>query len=174
MVTPATSKEEKMEAQAARTQLDTVTGALLPVQTDVPRCFVCGLENPSGLKLRFRKEGPSSVSTQFTAPYDWTGWGNILHGGFQALLLDEITAWVPFGLWNERAFVTKEMCIRYVRPAYVETQLFIVGYLVEDMQREIIVRGEIKDERGSILSEARCTLVRLSEEAMERISCYEL
>jgi uncharacterized protein (TIGR00369 family) len=160
-----------MEVQAARKQHDAVTGALLPVQTDVPRCFVCGLENPSGIKLRFRKEGPTCVSTQFTAPYDWTGWGNILHGGFHALLLDEITAWVPFGLWNERTFVTKEMRIRYVKPAYVETPLFIVGYLVADRQREIIVQGEIKDEHGRILSEARCTLVRLSAEAMERISC---
>ncbi|PKN89309.1 MAG: hypothetical protein CVU51_00980 [Deltaproteobacteria bacterium HGW-Deltaproteobacteria-1] len=160
-----------MEEQAIKKYHDAAMGELLPVQTDVPRCFVCGLENPSGLKLRFRKEGPTSVSTQFTATYDWTGWGNILHGGFQALLLDEITAWVPFGLWNERTFVTKEMRIRYVKPAYVEMPLFIVGYLVEDMEREIIVRGEIKDERGCILSEARCTLVRLSKEAMVRISC---
>jgi len=141
---------------------EVAVGELLPAQTDVPNCFVCGLENPSGLKLRFRKEGPSSVSTQFTPPKDWTGWKNIMHGGFHALLLDEITAWVPFGLWNERSFVTKEINIRYIKPVYVGMPLFIISALVEDKGREMIIRGRILDEGGNVLSEAICTLVRLS------------
>ena len=149
---------------------DIAVGELFPAQTDVPRCFACGLENPSGLKLRFRKESLTSVSTEFTAPRDWTGWGDILHGGFHALLLDEITAWVPFGLLNEHAFVTKEMTIRYRRPAYVDKPLFVIGSLVEDRRREIIVRGEIRDEYGNVLSEATCTIARLSEEAMNSLS----
>ena len=159
-----------MREQVARKYLDLAIGELLPAQTDVPRCFACGPDNPSGLKLRFRKEGPTSVSTEFTPPKDWTGWKNIMHGGFQALLLDETMAWVPFGLWNERAFVTKEMSIRYIRPAYVEKPLVIVGSIVEDLGREIIIRGEIRDEHSNVLSEARCTVVRLSEETMNSIS----
>lgn len=141
---------------------EVAVGELLPAQTDVPNCFVCGLENPSGLKLRFRKEGSSSVSTQFTPPKDWTGWKNIMHGGFHALLLDEITAWVPFGLWNERSFVTKEINIRYIKPVYVGMPLFIISALVEDKGREMIIRGRILDEGRNVLSEAICTLVRLS------------
>ncbi len=149
---------------------DTSIGELLPAQTDVPRCFACGLENPPGLKLRFRREGPFSVSTEFTPPRDWTGWENVLHGGFHALLLDETMAWVPFGLWNERAFVTREMTIRYIRPALVQMPLFVVGSLVEDLGREITLKGEIRDPRHNVLTEARCTLVRLSRETMDGIS----
>jgi len=159
-----------MKEQSARDNNETAVGELLPAQTDIPRCFVCGLENPSGLKLRFRKEGPDSVSTRFTPPGDWTGWKNVMHGGFHALLLDEVTAWVPFGLWNERAFVTKEMSIRYIRPAYVEKPLLAVGSLIEDKGREIIIKGELKDEQGNVLTEAICTLVRLPKNVMDRIS----
>ena len=71
-----------MREQSAWNLNDVAIGELLPAQIDVPRCFVCGLENPSGLKLHFRKEGPNAVSTWFTPPKDWTSWGNIMHGGF--------------------------------------------------------------------------------------------
>ncbi len=159
-----------MREQTMTKQNDAAVGELLPAQTDVPRCFACGLDNPSGLKLRFTKENETTVSTQFTAPYDWTGWGDILHGGFHALLLDEITAWVLFGLRNELAFVTQEMTIQYRKPAYVEQPLYIVGQLVEDQGRRIIVKGEIRDEEGNILSEAQSTLVRLKPEVMKFMS----
>lgn len=142
---------------------------LLPAQTSVPRCFACGSDNPSGIKLRFTKENETTISTRFTPPYDWTGWGNILHGGFHALLLDEVTAWVPFGLWNEPAFVTKEMSIKYIKPAYVEQPLYVLGYLIEDLGRKIIVKGEIRDENGNVLSEATSTIVRLDPEVMKNI-----
>lgn len=159
-----------MKEQKRQTSSDTSIGDMLPAQTDIPNCFVCGLENPSGLKLRFMREGPDSVGTRFTPPGEWTGWKNVMHGGFQALLLDETMAWVPFGLWNERNFVTREMTIRYIRPAHVEKQLHIVATLVEDLGRKIIVRGEIRDETGNVLTEARCTIVRLSQEEMKNIS----
>lgn len=149
--------------------IDTPDVKLLPAQTDVPRCFACGLDNPSGLKLRFTKENETTISTRFTAPNDWTSWGNILHGGFHALLLDEITGWVPFGLLNERAFVTKEMNVKYLKPAYVGQPLNIVGYLVEDSGRNIIARGEIRDDAGNVLSEAISTLVRLNPEIMKSL-----
>jgi hypothetical protein len=48
--------------------------------------------------------------------------------------------------------------------------LFIVGLLVEDKGREIAVRGEIWDMHGNLLTQATCTLVRLSPEAMNGIA----
>jgi acyl-coenzyme A thioesterase PaaI-like protein len=140
---------------------------LLPEQSLVPNCFCCGLENPSGLRMRFFKEGPASVSAEFTPPEFWTGWGRMMHGGFHGLLLDETMAWVVFGLLKEDAFVTREMTVRYHRPAFVSTPLKIFGYLVEDAGREIRVRGEIQDEFGNVLTSATATLVRLDPRHME-------
>jgi acyl-coenzyme A thioesterase PaaI-like protein len=140
---------------------------LLPEQSLVPNCFCCGLENPSGLRMRFFKEGPTAVSTEFTPPEFWTGWGQMMHGGFHSLLLDETMAWVVFGLLNENAFVTREMTIRYHRPVFVSMPLKIFGYLVEDAGRKIIVRGEIQDESGNVLTSAVATLIRLDPQHME-------
>ena len=62
------------------------------------------------------------------------------------------------------------MSIRFIRSAYVEKPLFIVGSLMEDLGREIIIKGEIRDVLGNVLTEARCTVVRLSMETMNSIS----
>jgi uncharacterized protein (TIGR00369 family) len=146
---------------------ETPTGEFLPVQTDVPRCFVCGPDNPSGLKLRFRKEGETALSAEFTAPEDWTGWGRMLHGGFHGLLLDEIMSWVVWGLMGVKAFVTREMTVSYLRPVYVDCPLVIFGFLVEDGGRDIIVRGEIRDADGTVLSESRGVITRINPERMK-------
>ncbi len=159
-----------MKKQSDEKKHDVAVGELFPAQQEVPNCFGCGQKNPSGLRLRFRRHGPLSVSTEFTAPRDWTGWSDMLHGGFHSFLLDEITAWVPFAILEERSFVTKEMQIRYLKPGRVGRPLTIVGHLMEDKGREILVRGEIRDERGTVLSEAVCTLVRVSREAFEKIA----
>jgi uncharacterized protein (TIGR00369 family) len=149
------------------TTAETLTGELLPVQTAVPRCFVCGQENPSGLKLRFKKESDTVLSTEFTAPEDWTGWGRMLHGGFHGLLLDEVMSWVAWGLMDMKAFVTREMTVRYLRPVYVGRPLMIIGHLEEDLGRDIITRGEIRNDEGTVLSESRGVITRVDPAKMK-------
>jgi uncharacterized protein (TIGR00369 family) len=133
---------------------------LLP-ESSVPMCFGCGLENPSGIKLRFVKEGPLTLSARFSPPEYWTGWGRIMHGGFHAILLDEAMGWASAALVNGHAFVTKEMALRYYRPVYVNTPITIYGHVVQNGEREILVRGEIKDNRGKLLTESTSVHVKV-------------
>ena len=145
-------------------------GELIPQQVAIPRCFCCGPENPSGLKLRFTKETDTAVSTTFTAPEDWTGWGRILHGGFQTLLLDETTSWAAYGALGERSFVTREIAVRFLRPVHVGEPLAIVGRIVEDRGRALIARGEIRNAAGEVLTEADAVLLRVAPGAMRDLS----
>ena len=145
-------------------------GEMLPQQAAAPRCFCCGPENPAGLKLRFTKESDTSVSTTFTPPEDWTGWGRIMHGGFQSLLLDETTSWAAFGALGERAFVTREITVRFLRPVHVGQPLTIVGRVVEDRGRAVLARGEIRSAAGELLTEADTVLWRLDEQAMRAVT----
>jgi uncharacterized protein (TIGR00369 family) len=138
----------------------------LPEQFAVPRCFCCGPENPSGIRLRFAKDDDATVRTTFTGPDDWTGWGRILHGGFQTLLLDETTSWAAFGALGERAFLTREIKVRFLRPVHVGIPLTITGRVTKDAGRLITVRGEIRDASGELLTEADAILVRMEEGAM--------
>ncbi len=142
---------------------------ILPVQTMVPRCFVCGMENPSGLKLRFYAEGPMRICTFFTPPEDWTGWGTMLHGGFHGLLLDETMSWVVFGLMGEKAFVTRSMAIKYRRPVYVGRPLKITGWLEEDRGGDICTGGDIRDQAGEVLTTASGIITRIDPETMKNL-----
>lgn len=143
---------------------------LLPTQTFAPTCFCCGLENPSGLKLRFSKLDTHKISTTFTPPQDWTGWGNIVHGGFQSLLLDEIIAWTACGLLDIQSFVTREMTVTYHQPVCVGTPLTIVGELLHREGKKIFSRGTIQNDAGEILTEAKGLLISIPKKQLEAIS----
>lgn len=56
-------------------------------------CFGCAPDNPAGFHLEFFEDGDDIVTFwQPSAPYQ--GWEGIVHGGIQALLLDEVCGWV--------------------------------------------------------------------------------
>ena len=71
-------------------------------------CFFCGSNNPVGLKLRFYlDEEAGEVSTEYKASRLFVGLGNILHGGIQAGLFDEIMGWTAHNILKEMG-VTKQ------------------------------------------------------------------
>jgi len=160
--------ENKMEISIERKEKSPAL-ELLPIQNEVPNCFVCGQDNPKGLKLRFTKQTETSLNAELTPPDYWTGWGQMMHGGFHGLLLDEIMSWVAYGLMNVKAFVTKEMTVKYIRPVYVGQPLKVIGYLEEDTDNGIRVRGEIRDAEANVLTVANGILVRISPEKMKKM-----
>ncbi len=146
---------------------------LLPAQTSVPHCFGCGRDNPAGMKLRFTREDSKTVSTRFTPPKDWTGWANMLHGGFHAVLLDEVMAWAAWVCADEPNFVTADMSIKYLRPAYVEQEIIGYGEVIEEKGRDILVRGWLMDTDGNRVSEGSATIKRINPEKMQKMVSKE-
>lgn len=56
-------------------------------------CFVCGPENPVGLKCEFiydRENGSASTTVTFTEKYQ--GWDGVVHGGVLTAVLDDVMA----------------------------------------------------------------------------------
>jgi hypothetical protein len=46
---------------------------ILPIQNVAPWCFCCGQENPLGLKLQFKRETDTRLSTSLSIPDYWSG-----------------------------------------------------------------------------------------------------
>lgn len=136
-------------------------GELFPIQTDSPNCFACGQKNPIGIKLRFRKEGENLISTTFVPPENWTGWSNIMHGGFQALLLDETMSWSLWGLLSERHFVTASLDMKYLKPIKVQQELKVFAKISENLEKIVKVEGEIQNSEGVVLASAKGVFVRV-------------
>lgn len=56
-------------------------------------CFVCGRDNPQGLKIKvnyFPEE--MAAETQLALPREYQGWADVIHGGILSTLLDEMMA----------------------------------------------------------------------------------
>lgn len=102
-------------------------GELLDPYTFGPEqhCFGCGPDNEKGLRLRFAKVGDRVVS-RFTLGRGYDGPPGILHGGLQAMVLDEIAGWTLVGL-RGRIGLTVSMNVRYMRSMRLDEELVAAG-----------------------------------------------
>ena len=74
-------------------------------------CFGCCHDNPIGLKLTFYDDGDEIVSVWHPRE-EFQGYHNLLHGGIQAALMDEIASWVVYTKIQTTGF-TSNMQVRY-------------------------------------------------------------
>jgi len=58
-------------------------------------CFGCAPKNDNGLQLTFAEDGDEIVSDWTPKPY-FQGYLNVLHGGIQTTLMDEIASWTVY------------------------------------------------------------------------------
>jgi acyl-coenzyme A thioesterase PaaI-like protein len=128
-------------------------------------CFVCGLDNPIGLRLTFWVDG-DTVWTEFTPAEEYQGYPGVLHGGITATLLDETMGRVAAlrNLW----MVTVKMELTYRKPVPLGQPLRITARMEELHGRRMTTVGEILLPDGTVAVEAKGLYLRLPEERKER------
>ncbi len=117
-------------------------------------CFVCGLENETGLHAKFYNEAPGKVRVDWTAPECYQGYPGHLHGGIAAALLDEAAGRTVLSGDPLRFFVTMKMELRYRKPVPVGVPLVIRGEMIRDRGRVAETRASIQLPDGTIAVEA--------------------
>jgi acyl-coenzyme A thioesterase PaaI-like protein len=56
-------------------------------------CFICGQDNPRGLRIKVKYDAASrAAETELSLPREYQGWAEVIHGGILATLLDEMMA----------------------------------------------------------------------------------
>jgi len=78
---------------------------------DEYNCFGCAPKNPDGLHMEFFQDGDEVVST-WTPGVNHQGYHNVLHGGIQATMLDEIASWAIYTALDTGGF-TAELHVTY-------------------------------------------------------------
>jgi acyl-coenzyme A thioesterase PaaI-like protein len=133
---------------------------LYSLQPNSRNCFVCGLENPFGLHLRFYTTAPGEVSVDYTVPAHYQGYPGVVHGGVVAAMLDEATGRVFMGDPDAPRFMyTARLSIRYRKNVPVETPLKLVGRAGKNKGRTATASGAIYGPDGELLAEAEALLV---------------
>jgi len=91
-------------------------------------CFGCSPFNEIGLQLEFWEDG-DELMAKWQPRNSLEGWHNVIHGGIQASLLDELGGWIVL-IKMKTAGVTSELNIKYLKPVNI-------------LKGEITVRGKV-------------------------------
>jgi len=81
-------------------------------------CFGCSPDNKFGLQLSFVDEG-EYLTASWTPKEYFQGYNNMLHGGIQSTLIDEIASWYVYAKLKT-AGVTSKLEVRYKKPVYTD------------------------------------------------------
>jgi uncharacterized protein (TIGR00369 family) len=131
-------------------------------------CFVCGKNNPNGLRLSFEiDKEKQTLKTTFVASPTYQGWDGIVHGGILSTLLDEAMA----NLVHELGYraVTASIEIRFKKPAPILKPLLIYGELTEVSKRLIRAKAHIAQEDGAILATGMSTFMKQRDSARDSL-----
>ena len=81
-------------------------------------CFGCAPHNSNGLQMKFMEEGEYILSEWVPKNY-FQGYYQVLHGGIQATLMDEIASWLV-QVKLKTAGVTSTMTVRYKKTVPID------------------------------------------------------
>jgi uncharacterized protein (TIGR00369 family) len=129
-------------------------------------CFLCGRQNPVGLKLDFYEDREAEqVRVEFVVPDEYQGYPGVVHGGIVAAILDETAGRaVMVRGSDEDLFATLRLTVRYRRPTPTGTPLIAVGWVERMGGMGARVAGEIRLPDGTVTAECEATVASVPEE----------
>ncbi|TLX72370.1 PaaI family thioesterase [Labilibacter sediminis] len=126
-------------------------------------CFGCSPLNSIGLQMEFWDTGDEIVS-KWTPQKHLEGYMNVLHGGIQATILDEIASWTVYTKC-ETAGVTSNLDIKYKNPLYIDKGEITVRGKVQSLNKRLaFIQVSIENSEGKICAEGVVTYFLFSKE----------
>ena len=128
---------------------------------DTKNCFVCGNDNPLGLKVRFEiNKADRSATGVFLPRKEHEGFEGIVHGGIIATVLDE--AMVKLAWHCGIPAVSAELTVKFKAPAAPGEELSVNARIIGESKR--LIETEAAVSRGPVvIGEAKGKLLRMKE-----------
>ncbi|NCP88185.1 MAG: hypothetical protein CO094_08320 [Anaerolineae bacterium CG_4_9_14_3_um_filter_57_17] len=145
-------------------------------QPNSKMCFICGLENPVGLKLKIYEVEPGVIESEYAAPEHFQGYPGVLHGGIVATILDEISGRAHMGTADAPRFMfTAKLEVKYRKNVPTGKLLKIVGRAGKSKGRSAEAWAGIYDAAsGELLAEGNTLLINVPEETLDKANAAEL
>jgi len=135
------------------------------------KCFGCSPANPIGLNLDFYDDG-DYVKIDWEPREEFQGFVNVLHGGIQATIMDEIAAWCV-NVKAKTAGVTKSFSMQYHKPAFVNKGNLLFQAQLLRMEKNIaIIKTELFNKEGELCSEGEFNYFTYPEAIAKRKLMY--
>lgn len=116
------------------------------------QCFGCSPTNPIGLNMEFYEEG-DFVLSNWKSKSEFQGFKNVLHGGIQSTMMDEIAAWCV-NIKTGTAGVTKELKVKYHKTVFANGQTIKLKAKLMRVEKNLaFVHVELFNEKEELCSE---------------------
>jgi acyl-coenzyme A thioesterase PaaI-like protein len=134
------------------------------------QCFFCGESNAAGLRLKFYlDEDTGVISTEYTASAPFRGLGDILHGGIQCGLFDEIMGWTSHILTGQIG-VTSDLTVNFLKPVYLGTRLAVSCRIAERDGSKVRLEARIEAPDGVVCTRASGTYHLLPQSRFDSLA----
>jgi acyl-coenzyme A thioesterase PaaI-like protein len=116
-------------------------------------CFGCSPDNHDGLQMQFYEEGDYVIS-EWNPEHKFQGYRNVLHGGIQTTLMDELAAWVCYVKIGQSG-MTYKIEAKFKKAVYSnQGSISIKGRLIEVRKNIASVETKLYSSSGELCSEA--------------------
>ena len=133
-------------------------------------CFGCGLDNPTGLRLKFFIDADKNVVCHFRLARRFAGPPGHAHGGIIATLLDEAMS------KSNRArgilAMTRHLEVQYLRPVPLGQPLTLTARHLDTHGRRNHTEAQLADATGQILASARAVFVTVPPDLLRKVSLH--
>jgi acyl-coenzyme A thioesterase PaaI-like protein len=142
----------------------------MPIRQPTSRsCFVCGRDNPVGLKVKWDQDpGAGELRGTVIIPEHFNGYPGVTHGGIVAAILDETagrTILIDGGF--DDLMVTAKLEVVYRRPTPTGVPLEAVGRLLRRSDTRAEAEAELRLPDGTVAARATVFLARPPAEIVE-------
>ncbi len=141
---------------------------MMQKQPNSSYCFVCGLKNVAGVKVRFYEtvaaDGTAEILARFSGQPIHQGYPGRMHGGVLTGVLDETIARAinyGSGVDVERWGITVELTTRYLQPVLLEVEISARGRVLSHNRRMFTGSGEICLPDGTVAVRAEGKFLKL-------------
>lgn len=131
-------------------------------QSNSKMCFICGMDNPIGMRAQFYNMEDGSVICPFRYSENNQSFPGRVHGGLIAAMLDELGLRALWADGDESVFgVTMSIHVKYRRPVPYNTDLYGRGIVTKESGTFSNTHAGIYDVHGNLLSEAEVKYIKL-------------
>lgn len=117
-------------------------------------CFICGVNNEAGLKIRFYETERNEVVCEFTPRDIHQSYPGRLHGGVACSVLDELLGRTIQLLEKDAWAVTADLSVKYKKPVPLNVKLIAKARPLTYRHGLLTAEGEIYLPDGNIAVKA--------------------
>ncbi|MDD8019842.1 MAG: PaaI family thioesterase [Acidobacteriota bacterium] len=131
-------------------------------------CFVCGQDNPAGLKLDFYFDEEKRLAwTEFQPEQQFEGYRDVLHGGIISSLLDEVM--IKAIMYENILAVTIKLTIEFKQPAKIGEKLRAEGQVTARKGKAFLTEGWLVGEDERLIASGQGVYFRAEGELAEQL-----